>query len=65
MQVIHDTAAERFKPDEFRAHRDAMKSVQRLVNSTGSFERGLLPRLHRWKAAADEKAKIDKAFAQS
>lgn len=63
MQVIHDTAAERFTPKEFRAHRDAMKGVQRLVNSTGSFERGITPRLHRWKAKANEKKKLDKAFA--
>ncbi len=64
MQVIHDTAAERFGPDEFRAHRDVSKGIQRVVNSTGSFERGLMPRPHRWKAAADEKAKLDRAFAQ-
>ena len=63
MQVIHDTAAERFTPKEFRAHRDAMKGVQRLVNSTGSFERGIMPRLHRWKAKADEKKRLEKAFA--
>lgn len=63
MQVIHDTAAERFTPKEFRAHRDAMKGVQRLVNSTGSFERGITPRLQRWKKAADDRAARDRAFS--
>lgn len=65
MQVIHDTAAERFTPKEFRARRDAMKGVQRITNSTSSFERGIAPRLQRWKVAADEKANTDRAFAQS
>ena len=63
MQVIHETAAERFVPEAFRAHRDAMKGVQRLVNSTGSFERGITPRLHRWKKAADDAAAKARAFS--
>lgn len=62
MQVIHDTAAERFTPKEFRAHRDAMKGVQRLVNSAGSFERGIMPRLQRWKKSADDRAARERAF---
>lgn len=65
MQVIEDAATERFKPEVFRARRDALKGLQRLTSSRASFERGVMPRLHRRKADADEKSKLNNTIAVS
>lgn len=63
MQLIQDTAAERFAPEQFRAHRDALRGLDRLANSRQLFERGIMLRLQRWKAAANKTASVENAFA--
>ncbi len=62
MDVIRNAAAEAFAQERFRARQDALKGMQKLANARQSFERGLMPRLHHWKTAADERAAVDKAF---
>ena len=63
METVRVAASERFAGEAYRARQDALKGIAKLANAKESFEVELMPRLHRWKAKADEKAKLDKAFA--
>jgi len=63
VETVRVAASERFAGEAYRARQDALKGIAKLANARQSFESGLMPRLHRWKAKADEKARLDKAFA--